>query len=128
MWEKWIFIAAAAGITCLMRGSIGDIVEGGGVDTCLALLDQCRDIATHNGYAPRPPSYERARANLTAKGSPITASMLRDIERGAPVEADHVLGDLLGRSGQLPPPPSLLLHAYVHLKTYEARRARTASL
>ncbi|MGH7052376.1 MAG: 2-dehydropantoate 2-reductase N-terminal domain-containing protein, partial [Stellaceae bacterium] len=30
-------------------------------------------------------------------GSPLTASMLRDIERGAPIEADHILGDLLRR-------------------------------
>ena len=127
MWEKWMFIASAAGITCLMRGSIGDIVEGGGMDTSLALLDECRAIAVHNGFAPRPQSYERARGALTAKGSPITASMLRDIERGGPVEADHVLGDLLGRAAQVPPQPSLLFHAYVHLKTYEARRARTAA-
>ena len=126
MWEKWMFIAAAAGITCLMRGSIGDIVAGGGMDTSMALLEECRDIAIHNGFTPRPRVYERARISLTATGSPITASMLRDIERDAPVEADHVIGDLLGRAELIPPPPSLLLYAYMHLKTYEARRARMA--
>ena len=26
MWEKWVFIASAAGMTCLMRATIGDIV------------------------------------------------------------------------------------------------------
>jgi 2-dehydropantoate 2-reductase len=30
MWEKWAFIAAAAGISCLMRGTFGDIAAGGG--------------------------------------------------------------------------------------------------
>ena len=25
MWEKWVFIASAAGITCLMRSSVGDL-------------------------------------------------------------------------------------------------------
>jgi hypothetical protein len=29
----------------------------------------------------------------------MTASMLRDIERGGPIEADHIIGDLLRRGG-----------------------------
>ena len=51
--------------------------------------------------------------------------MLKDIERGAPVEADHVIGDLLRRApaaGEAEP-PSLLRIAHAHLKAYEARRA-----
>ncbi len=38
MWEKWVFIAAAAGITCLMRASIGDIVSAGAAGTGGAAL------------------------------------------------------------------------------------------
>jgi 2-dehydropantoate 2-reductase len=59
---------------------------------------------------------------LTAAGSPFTASMLRDVEGHRAVEADHVLGDLLkrGKEGRY----SVLTAAYVHLKSYEARRAR----
>jgi len=49
--------------------------------------------------------------------------MLRDIEKCAPVEADHVLGDLLHRGGEAANSP-LLQVAYAHLKAYEARRAR----
>ena len=65
---------------------------------------------------------------LTAPGSPVTASMLRDIEKGAPVEADHILGDLLARGGEPIGAGSLLGVAYAHVKAYEARRAReTAS-
>ena len=59
---------------------------------------------------------------FTAKGSTISASMLRDIERGAPIEADHVVGDLLRRGEQTK--PALLPIAYAHLKAYEARRER----
>jgi 2-dehydropantoate 2-reductase len=59
---------------------------------------------------------------LTAPNSPLTASMLRDIERGAPVEADHILGDLLRRAASTD--GSLLRIAYTHAKAYEARRAR----
>jgi 2-dehydropantoate 2-reductase len=32
MWNKWVFIATAAGITCLMRAAIGDIVAAGAGD------------------------------------------------------------------------------------------------
>jgi 2-dehydropantoate 2-reductase len=62
---------------------------------------------------------------LTAPQSTITASMLRDIERGGPIEADHIVGDLLRRSTAQPPNDrSLLRIAYAHLKAYEARRKR----
>jgi 2-dehydropantoate 2-reductase len=125
MWEKWVFIAAAAGITCLMRATIGDIVAGGGAGFATTLLDECRAIAAANGHAPRAPSIERARAMLTAAGSPISASMLKDIERGGAVEADHVLGDLIARDKSEPQGVSLARVAYAHLKSYEARRRRT---
>jgi 2-dehydropantoate 2-reductase len=61
---------------------------------------------------------------LTARGSAMTASMQRDIERGAPVEANHILGDLLRRAGPAADTP-LLRVAYAQVKAYEARRART---
>jgi 2-dehydropantoate 2-reductase len=53
--------------------------------------------------------------------------MLRDIEKGAPTEADHILGDLLARAGERPDPRALLRVAYAHAKAYEARQAREAS-
>ena len=34
---------------------------------------------------------------LTAAGSPLTASMPRDIENHNPIEADHIIGDLIRR-------------------------------
>ena len=68
---------------------------------------------------------QRTRALLTETNSTLAASMLRDLERGMMTEADHVLGDLLHRQSELAvTSPSLLRIAYLHLKTYEARRAR----
>ncbi len=46
--------------------------------------------------------------------------MLRDIEAGAAIEADHVVGDLLTRGGV----HALLRIVYASLKTYEAKRSR----
>ncbi|WP_422086555.1 2-dehydropantoate 2-reductase [Variovorax sp.] len=127
MWEKWVFIASAAGLTSLMRASIGDIMAAGGEDVALSIFGECCAIAAHNGFAPRPAAVQRGRAIMTAAGSPMTASMYKDIVRGAPVEADHIVGDLLSRTAPgHATTPSVLRTAYVHLKAYEAQRARTA--
>ncbi len=125
MWEKWTFIAAAAGITSLMRSSVGDIVAAGASDVVLSLVDECAAIAAHNGHAVRPESLARARAHLTASGSPISASMFKDIERGGAIEGDQIVGDLLALAPlRAPGALSVLRIAAAHLKTYEARRAR----
>ncbi|OEZ32429.1 2-dehydropantoate 2-reductase [Variovorax boronicumulans] len=127
MWEKWVFIASAAGLTSLMHASIGDIVAAGGEDVALAIFDECCAIAAHNGFAPRPGALTRGRAVVTTAGSPMTASMYKDMARGARVEADHILGDLLARAPRTASAtPSVLRTAYVHLKAYEFRRAREA--
>jgi 2-dehydropantoate 2-reductase len=128
MWEKWVFLASLAGSTCLMRAAIGDICASpGGTDFILGLLDECRSIASDSGYAMREDKFGRARGMLAATGSALTASMLRDIERNAPTEADHIVGDLIkrGEKSQIKLPH--LSTAYLHLKAYEARRARTPS-
>jgi 2-dehydropantoate 2-reductase len=129
MWDKWVLLATLAGITCLMRAAIGDIVSSpGGSELIRSLLEECRAIAAAEGHAPQGEFLQQATAALTAAGSPLTASMLRDVEGNAPVEADHILGDLLRRRGSGPAnhyEPSLLATAYTHLKAYEARRART---
>jgi 2-dehydropantoate 2-reductase len=124
MWEKWVFLATTAGMTCLMRAAIGDILRApGGRDTMLAFAAECQAIAEAHGYRPLPAA-EKSRALLTAEGSTMTASMLRDIERGGPVEADHVVGDLLDRGARAGLDTPLLALAYTHLKAYEARRER----
>jgi 2-dehydropantoate 2-reductase len=124
MWEKWVFIATSAGITCLMRAAIGDIVAAGAAELAIGLFEECAAIAADQGFPPRLEFLERVRPMFTAPGSPLTASMLRDIERGAPIEADHILGDLLSRGGVSSDAGSLLNIAFRHVKAYEARRAR----
>jgi 2-dehydropantoate 2-reductase len=124
MWEKWVFIAACAGITCLMRATIGDIVTAGAADLSATLLDECAAIATGQGFPPRPASIRQSRATLRAKNSVLVASMLRDIERHAQIEAEHMIGDLLRRGEGQALDSSLLRVAYAHLKAYEARRTR----
>ena len=124
MWEKWVFIASCAGITCLMRSVIGDVVAAGGADFCTGLLAECAAISASQGFVPGAASMELSRSLLTAPNSPLAASMFRDIERGAPIEAAHMIGDLLRRGQKAGVASPLLQVVNTHLKTYEARRAR----
>jgi 2-dehydropantoate 2-reductase len=126
MWEKWVFIASAAGVGCLTRASVGGYLAAGASDLATGILDECATIAAGQGYPPREASLARARTALTAAGSPLKASMLRDIEGGKPVEADQILGDLLRRSAN-PDDRSLLRIAFLNVKAYEIERLRRAA-
>jgi 2-dehydropantoate 2-reductase len=122
MWEKWLFIATLAGITCLMRAALGDIAVAGGTDIALALFEECSAIATKNGHTPHPVIGERIRKMLTAPGSTLTASMLRDVEGHGKTEHEHVLGDLFARGHGTRAP--VLEICLAHMRAYEARRLR----
>ena len=96
----------------------------GAADLALGLLNECALIAAAQGFPLREPALERGRTALTAAGSPLKASMLRDIEGGKPVEGDQILGDLLRRAKK-PDDISLLRIATLHVKAYEfARKGR----
>jgi 2-dehydropantoate 2-reductase len=128
MWEKWVFLATMAGMTCLTRAALGDIVRAGGQDVSLSLLTECHAIASAAGWSPREMFMESAVTRLSDPNSTLAASMLGDLERGGRTEADHIFGDLLARQ-QNPTPPegSLLRLAYLVLKSHEARLARERS-
>jgi 2-dehydropantoate 2-reductase len=124
MWEKWAMLATLAGMTCLMRGSVGDILAApGGRDTMLALFDECRAVARAAGHEPRPSVVEMALGTLK-EGSTLTASMLRDIERGGSTEGEHVLGDMVERAERLGVPTPVLRLARCHVAAYEVRYRR----
>lgn len=127
MWEKWVIIATAAGATCLLRAAIGDIVKAGATDVSLGMLDECAAIAAHNGFPMRPASRERIRVFITNADSTMTASMLKDLERGSRSEGDHIIGDLVARAPAGEPAPRLLHIVDAHLRAYEARRVREAA-
>lgn len=127
MWEKWVLISAAAGATCLMRAAICDILEAGAIDLIIGILDDCAAIAAANGFAPRPEARERMVAFLTAPGSTMTASMMKDMERHARIEGEHIIGDLISRADPGTPAPILLRTVHAHLRAYKARRAREAA-
>ncbi len=126
MWEKWVFLASLAATTCLMRASLGNILAAPrGKDFVLGIFEECKAVAAAEGFPPRAPFLERTLAMLTTEGSPLTASMFRDIKAGLPVEADHVVGDLIARGETAKVPLPRLHVAYTHLKAYERQRLQT---
>jgi 2-dehydropantoate 2-reductase len=124
MWEKWVFLATLAGATCLMRAATGEILASpGGADFMLGVLDEIAAIAAAAGHPPRTAFLERTRGMLLTEGSILTASMFRDIQAGARIEADHVIGDLLARGDAAKVPVARLRVIYTHLKVYERGRS-----
>ncbi len=120
IWEKWFFIAALASSTCLMRASVGEIVRAeGGSQFMAKLLDECIAVATANGFPPNPKTTDFARTFVADPASTITASMLRDIQRGGRIEADQIVGDIIRRGRVHGIATPLLDTAFVHLEAYQ---------
>ncbi len=123
LWRKWWILATMGSVCVVSGGTVGEMVAAPhGKETSLAILHEAISIATVNGFPGDPVFVAEQERRMTEPGSNLTSSMYRDMVKGAPVEADHILGDLLARAKGLPVP--LLTGAYVRLKVYEANRQR----
>jgi 2-dehydropantoate 2-reductase len=126
MWEKLAFLAAFAAATVLMRANLGEIHRAPGGGAFLErLLRRNAAIAAAHGQPMRPEALEGEflpflRGERGSAGA--TASMLRDLEAGGRIEADHVLGFMLEAARRAGVPDELHEAAYLHAKAYEARR------
>jgi len=124
LWEKIVFLCALAATTCLFRGNVREIMAApGGREAMLRVLEANREIAAREGHPPRDAFIQSARERLTDPQGLWSASMLRDLEGGGPVEGDHIVGWMLDRARKHGVDDTVLSLAYTHLKAYEARRA-----
>jgi 2-dehydropantoate 2-reductase len=122
MWEKWVQLASLGAITCLMRGTIGEIVAArGGAELSIDVLNESAALTTACGHKPSGKMLSRHAAAMTAPGSSLTSSMYRDLRKGAPVEADHILGDFIERGSAHGVAIPLLKAAFVNLRVYQDR-------
>lgn len=123
-WNKFTFLSSLAAATCLMRASIGRIVETDGGPAFLAALHaECLAVAAAEGQPVQADAAQQARALLTKAGSTVTASMLRDLESGQDVEAAQIIGDMVERARAADLPTPCLDAAWIHLQCYRSRRA-----
>lgn len=124
MWEKLVHLATVASMTCLMRANVGEIVRSpGGPALLVRVLETNAAIAGAAGYPPPEAFLAEYRALFADPASTYSASMLRDLERGGPIEADHIVGFICDRARAAGIAAPALDIAYTHLKAYEARRA-----
>ena len=127
-WAKFSFLTTLAGATCLFRASVGDIVATDeGRYLVERLYEECLMVARASGHAVPDEARSFAWKTLTQEGSPLTSSMLRDLESGQRVEADHILGDMLHRAREAGAASPMLEVAYTHLQAFDARRRREAA-
>ena len=123
MWEKIVHLATVAGMTCTMRASVGEIARTqDGVALMLEFLERNVQIASRAGYAPSNEFIAEYRQLFADKTSAYTSSMLRDIERQGPIEADHIIGYVLSRAKIFQIDATLHRVVYTHLQSYEQRR------
>lgn len=122
LWQKWWILASMGVICVLARGTTGQAASvPEGEAYVRAVIEECTAVARANGYPPNAAMLADHVERLLDKQSPLTSSMYRDMVKGAPVEADHILGDLLARAQGVDVP--LVRAAYVQLKVYEAGRS-----
>ena len=121
LWNKYTFLTTLAAGTCLMRAAVGTIVASeGGREFMQALYRECLEVAGSAGQLVSVETQSIALGTLTQAGSPVKASMLRDLEAGQKVEAAHVVGDMLHRAQAAHLAAPLLAAAWCHLQAYEA--------
>jgi 2-dehydropantoate 2-reductase len=124
LWWKLVHLATVAGMTCMMRANIGEIVRTPEGSALLnAFLDLNARIAGHFGHAPDEAFLKTYRDLFRNREAPYEASMLRDLEKGGPIEGEHILGFMLRKCREAGLPDTLHAAAYTHVKAYEERRA-----
>jgi 2-dehydropantoate 2-reductase len=120
MWEKWVALASLGAMTCLMRGTVGQVVAApGGRRFAEDLILEGAAVAAASGFPIRESRFERVQAMLTQPGSSATSSMYRDLRQGNPVEADHIVGNLVARARTHGVAVPLLTLAYANLAVYQ---------
>ncbi len=123
LWDKWVMLASLAAGTCLMRASVGRILQTShGGEVLSAIVDEVAAIAEAEGQLPDEATMTSIRGLLSERGSAWTASMLRDMQAGYPTEADHIIGALLRRAKTHGIVAPNLAAALSHLEVYEAGR------
>jgi len=123
MWEKLVHLGTSAIGTVLMRATVGEIVRAGGSDFLHRLLDRNAAIAAAHGFPMREAFMAEYRALFADPTSAYATSMLRDIEAGGRIEADHVLGFLLAAARRAGLPEAEHEAALLHAHAYDQRRA-----
>jgi 2-dehydropantoate 2-reductase len=107
-----------------MRGPVGRIVAApGGREFAEQVVAECAAVAAAAGQPIGDEALQRNLDTVTEVGAPTTSSLYRDLKQGYPVEADHIIGDLVTRARGLGVDVPLLGLAYTSLSVYQGSLA-----
>jgi 2-dehydropantoate 2-reductase len=94
MWHKWAFIVAGGTTTCLMRGTIGDILAvPGGEGFIRSVIAETERVAAAAGYPVSAAAHAASLEMFTEPGSVFTSSLYRDLTAGFRHEGEHLIGE-----------------------------------
>ncbi len=123
-WHKYLFIATFSGITTLMNSAVGPIRDSAwGVELTRQLADEIASVMNALEAPIKPDIVDKQMETFLNQRPQTKSSMLRDMEKGLSVEADHLQGYLLERAEQKGLSTPLLKVVYNNLKVYEQKRA-----
>lgn len=124
LWLKLVHLATVAGMTCLMRANLGEIVRTPEGSALLKRFFQTNAaIAAHAGHVPDEKFTNTYMELFSDRESLYEASMLRDLEKSGAIESEQILGFMLQKCREAKQPDALHVAAYTHVKAYEERRA-----
>jgi 2-dehydropantoate 2-reductase len=120
MWHKYLFITTLSGITTLMRAPIGPIREApNGQALIFLLFKEVASVMRHIGAPIDPDIEEKQMQTMNEMLYGMKSSMQRDMEKGWPVEADHLQGYLYNIAKKENIHTPILHTVYTNLKVYE---------
>ncbi|REK63753.1 MAG: 2-dehydropantoate 2-reductase [Brevibacillus sp.] len=123
MWHKYLFITTLSGMTTLMNAAVGPIRDAVyGMELTRQLAEEAAAVMRALHAPIDEDIVEKQMKTFQNLGYGMKSSMLRDMEKGLPVEADHLQGYLLRRAEELGVAAPLLKVVYNNLKVYERKR------
>ncbi|AQQ51989.1 ketopantoate reductase family protein [Planococcus lenghuensis] len=123
MWHKYLFITAMSGITSLFEAPIGPIRDlDSGQRAIKALLNEITAIMQAVDAPIREDIADVLFERINGLGHAMKSSMQRDVEKGAPTEADHLQGYLLKQAHAQGIEAPLLETIHTKLTLYQQAR------
>ena len=123
LWDKWAVLATLAGMTTLMRASMGRVTDCRfGKEATTTMYDECCGVAEKSGYPISVDVKDRALSILSEKGSKLTASMLRDLERNQKTEYEHILGSMVDYAKSVGASCTSLILSYTQMDIRDQER------
>ena len=125
MWHKYLFITAMSGITASMESAIGPIRElESGKRTIAALLEELVTVMNALNAPIKKTIGKEQFEKIMSLEAGMKSSMQRDLEKGQPIEMDHLQGYLLQEAKTRGLAVPVLETIFTKLKLYEISREK----